>query len=562
MRKLLSRILSLSIGTKLTLTFITLICITSVPLSFVVVELSERIFYENILKSLRENIASEEFQLRYYIINRDYWSLFKFVKGLAQKKSVYEAAVVDETGKVLAHSDPQRFPIGSKYKVNGDINYLIPGLGSEVGSVILTLDRESIWAEFKPIKLLLMFSALPFTMLSLLLGVLISYRIKSRLSKIRSSIEQVRKGDLKGLNRVEFLEKDELQDFSDFLFESIEALKNYYQNMDYAQKFYMSILNSINEIVFVVDEEGRIFYANDKVKSLGYEINELVGLDLKNLIETQSALMEGNGQSYREVFVKGKEKNIPALMGIARYGDWNVITLIDISERKEMEDRIRKMELFSTLGEMSANFAHELKNAMLPLNLLTPVEELSEEDVKVIRRSISRMGKLVNMFLNFARPSPIEMVKFKLSVMVNEVISLVEMKAKDKGVRISKVVEEAELVSSKDMLEIILINLLSNAIDAVGEGGEVGLKAYLRGSVLHIEVWDKGEGIPEDKVYKIFEPFYTTKENGSGLGLSIVLRNVYLLKGNVEVESEPGRGSIFKVHIPVQGVQDEEHTPG
>jgi len=557
MEKLVGKVLSLSIGTKLALTFLFSICMTSILLSFVVIRLSEGIFYENITKSLRGSIAAEELQLRYYVINRDYWSIFKFIKGIAQINHVYEVAVVDGEGKVLAHSDPERFPIGSDYRVKGDIVYPLPGVGSDVGSIILTLDRERMLAEFRPVKLLIISSAFPFTMLSLLLGFFISYRIKGRLSKIKASMERVRRGNVGEVRRVEFLEKDELQEFSDFLFETMEALRNYYQNIDYAQRFYMSLLNSINEIILVVDEGGRILYANDKVRHLGYEMEELVGLELGSLVEVQDNLMQG----YREVVVKGKGGRVPALMGIARYGDWDVVTLIDISERKEMEERIKRMELLSTLGEMSANFAHELKNAMLPLSLLMSVDELSKEDVDTVKRSLSRMGKLVNMFLNFARPFPTEKVKFKLQAMVEDVLSVVEVKAREKGVKVIKEVEEAEIVSYRDMLEVILINLLSNAIDAVREGGEVGLRAYLKGEVLYLEVWDKGEGIPKDRLSKIFEPFYTTKRGGSGLGLSIVLRNVYLLSGSVDVESEPGIGSLFKVKVPVQGVKDEENTP-
>ncbi|RLJ70548.1 PAS domain S-box-containing protein [Hydrogenivirga caldilitoris] len=561
MKRLIYRLLSLNIGTKLTITFIFLIFITSVPLSYVVINLSERIFYENTVKSLKDNIISEEFQLRYYMINRDYWSLFKFVKGLAQKNSVSEAAVIDGKGRVLAHSDPQRYPIGSEYSGKGDISYPIVGLGSEVGSVVLLLNRESIWAEFKPIRLFLMFSALPFALISLLLGVLISYRIRSRLSRIEKSIEVAKKGNLAELERVEFLEKDELQDFADFLFETIKALRNYYENIDFAQRFYGNLLNTINELVFVTDRDGKVFYVNDKVRDIGYRMEELIGRSIESIVEYPKEFVQEKESKYREVRVKGRDRAIPALMGVAHYEDWNIVTLVDISDRKVLEEKLKRMELFSTLGEMSANLAHELKNAMLPLNLLSSVDKLSEEDLFVIRNSLSRMTRLVNMFLNFAKPSSVERTKFKLSLVVDEVLSLTETKVKEKNVRIVKKVEDVEVASSRDLIEIILINLLSNAIDAVEERGEVGIQVFLEGGILNIEVWDTGKGIPEEEKEKVFEPFYTTKEGGSGLGLSIVLRNVYLLKGTLELNSEPGKGSIFKIKIPVQGAEHGKYPP-
>ena len=559
MERLIAKVLSLSIGTKLTLTFIALIAMTSIPLSFVVIQFSEKVFYENVVKSLRDTIVSEELQIRYYIINRDYWSLFKLVRGLADKTAVREAVVVDGNGKVLAHSDPQRYPIGSSYGGKVDIDYPIKGFRTSIGSVKLVLDEESIWAEFAPVKLFLMFSALPFTLISLVLGLFISYRIRSRLFRITASIEQIRKGDLSNLNRVEFREKDELQEFADFLFSTIKALKNYYENIDYAQKFYMNLLNTINEIVFVTDEEGRIFYANDNVRSIGYKLNDLLGLKIDSLVRYNTK--EEKTNKYREVLILGKHREIPALMGEVIYENWRIVTLIDISDRKAMEEELRRREAMSILGEMSANFAHELKNAMLPLKLLSSVDSFSEEDVRVIRNSLMKMDRLVNMFLNFARPVPVEKTKFSLTSIVEDILSLIERKAKEKGVKLIKDVDDVEVVSSRELIEIILVNLLSNAVDAVDGGGEVGVRVRVREDTLKIEVWDTGRGIPKEDLDRIFEPFYTTKDSGSGLGLSIVMKNVYLLKGSIQVNSEEGKGTIFKVSIPIQGVQGGKHTP-
>ncbi len=559
MERLIAKALSLSIGTKLTLTFIALIAMTSIPLSFVVIQFSEKVFYENVVKSLRDTIVSEELQIRYYIINRDYWSLFKLVRGLADKTAVREAVVVDGNGKVLAHSDPQRYPIGSSYGGKVDIDYPIKGFRTSIGSVKLVLDEESIWAEFAPVKLFLMFSALPFTLISLVLGLFISYRIRSRLFRITASIEQIRKGDLSNLNRVEFREKDELQEFADFLFSTIKALKNYYENIDYAQKFYMNLLNTINEIVFVTDEEGRIFYANDNVRSIGYKLNDLLGLKIDSLVRYNTK--EEKTNKYREVLILGKHREIPALMGEVIYENWRIVTLIDISDRKAMEEELRRREAMSILGEMSANFAHELKNAMLPLKLLSSVDSFSEEDVRVIRNSLMKMDRLVNMFLNFARPVPVEKTKFSLTSIVEDILSLIERKAKEKGIKLIKDVDDVEVVSSRELIEIILVNLLSNAVDAVDGGGEVGVRVRVVENLLKIEVWDTGRGIPKEDLDRIFEPFYTTKDSGSGLGLSIVMKNVYLLKGSIQVNSEEGKGTIFKVSIPIQGVQGGKHTP-
>ncbi len=554
MKKLVGKLLNLSIGTKLTLTFIALIAITSIPLSFMVIRFSEKVYYERLYKSLIGSVRSEELQIRYYIINRDFWSLFKFVKGLMEKSPVSEAVVIDGKGHVLAHSNPQKYPIGSLYTKEGDINYPIVGLSSEIGKVILTLDKDSIKAEFKPIRFFLIASAVPFTGISFLLGLFISHRINSRLKKIKSSIKEVKKGNLENVKKVEFKEKDELQELSDFLYEIIQALKNYYENISYAQKFYMNILDTINELVFVVDKEDRIFYVNKKVESFGYKINNLIGLNIENIIENLEK-ENGNNSNYREVLLKleGNREAIPMLMGTVAYEDWRIITLIDISERKKMEDKLKRAEILSRLGEMSVNFAHELKNAMLPLNLLSGVSEFSDDDIDVIKNSLTRINKLVNTFLNFAKPVPVEITKFNLSSVIEDILSIVESKARSKSIKFIKNVKDIEIKSSRDLLEIVLINLLLNAVEAIDDSGEVGVSAYIKEGELYIEVWDTGKGMREDEMKRVFEPFYTTKESGSGLGLSIVMKNIYLLGGSLELDSKPGKGTIFKLHIPLAG---------
>ncbi len=560
MKGLLSKVLSLNMGTKLSLTFALLIALTSVPLSFIIVSYSKKTFYNGILNSVRESLMSEELQLRNHIINRDYWSLFKLVKSLSEKSYVREAVVIDGLGKVLAHSDPQKHPIGSSFGRAGDVEFRVRGFNKDIGKVVVFLDREMIAESFRPIRLFLMASALPFSAVSVLLGFFISYRIRSRLLRIKDSMRKVREGSLKGIERVEFWEKDELQEFSDFLFETISRLKSYHDNLEYAQSFYKNLLDTINELVMVTDQEGKILYANRKIEALGFSMDDLLGLGIENIVEDREG---ADFSSYREVKVKGKNGSFPALMSVSPVGEWKIISLVDISERKLMEEKLRKMEILSSLGEMSASFAHELKNTMLPLKLLSSVDHLTEEDMEVIRRCIGKADRLVNTFLNFARPTSAEVTKLHLAKVVGDVLFFLEAKIKEKRVNLRKEVENNNVFTNREMLETILINLLSNAVDAVDEGGEVGIRAFVSEGILNVEVWDRGKGIPKEDIDRVFNPFYTTKNSGTGLGLAIVMRNVYLLKGSVEVMSEEGKGTTFKVYIPCRGQEDEgKNTAG
>lgn len=548
------KILSLNIGQKLTLAFLTAIILTSVPLSIMVVGISKRLFFEYSVNSVLDNLRSEEFQLRYHIINRDYWSLFKFTKGLAEKPIVKEVCILDKWGRVLAHSDPQRYPIGSEYPEEGDLSYTIEGVDTNIGKIAVTLDPKAIDAQFAPVKLFLIGSALPSTILSILFGFLIAQRIKSRMDRVRSEMRKLREGRFEEIERVEFLEKDELQDFSDFIFETFEKIREYYDNMEFAQRFYVNLLSSISEVVLVTDKEGRILYANRAIERTGYALNEVIGESIDRFVKREEIPYEGG--PYREVLFKGRKESFPALMGEVDTGEWSIITLVDISERKALEESMKRMELFSVLGEMSANFAHEIKNAMLPLKLLTDIDELGREDVETIKTSITRMDRLVNLFLNFARSSDTKVNKVNLRRFVEEILFFLKPKLEEKEVRLVTDIGECEALISKDLVELILINLITNAIDAVERRGKVEVRGRCEGDLLILEVKDNGKGIPKEELGKIFDPFYTSKKGGTGLGLAIVMKNLYLLGGSVEVSSEVGKGSIFRVKIPVQGAED------
>jgi signal transduction histidine kinase len=244
---------------------------------------------------------------------------------------------------------------------------------------------------------------------------------------------------------------------------------------------------------------------------------------------------------------KGEESY--ALAVLVPWVDAFIFTLKDITELKRSEELVKRMEVFSLLGEMSAYLAHELKNATLPLRLLSEVSEWNEDDIKVVRASIERVDKIVSSFLQFAKPVEEEKREFSSWQLVEDVLKIYEPAIKKKDIDLVLDVMDFKLYTNKTALEIILSNLLKNAIEAVDGKGKIEISLRKEGKKTVLMVKDNGHGIPKKHIKKVFDPFFSTKRDSTGLGLSTVARYVQMLEGRLSVFSEEGKGSTFLVEV-------------
>ena len=230
-------------------------------------------------------------------------------------------------------------------------------------------------------------------------------------------------------------------------------------------------------------------------------------------------------------------------------------------ELEESHRQLMQSEKLAALGRIAAGIAHELRNPLSSIKILfhSLVEEFGldekrPEDVEVMRSQIERMEELIRRFLDFARPSAPLPQWVDLSEVVENTVSLLEhqMRGSDISLRM-ELAPGLVVFADRDHLRQMIFNLTLNAVQAMPEGGELRIRTErLPGEAL-VEISDTGEGIPEEIMDRIFEPFFSTKEEGIGLGLSIVERIVKEHKGRIEVESSPGKGATFRVYLPIEG---------
>ena len=227
---------------------------------------------------------------------------------------------------------------------------------------------------------------------------------------------------------------------------------------------------------------------------------------------------------------------------------------------QQAEEERRRVDRLAALGQLSAGLAHELRN---PLGTIRASSEMltrslaAENDVAremagFIASEVDRCNSLITRFLQFARPLELQVAPADLSQTLARAVALAEREAPAIAFYRNYQPDIAPFPFDAELLERVFYNLLLNAAQASPPGGAVTLKTRAAGANAEISVIDRGSGIDPTHRDSIFNPFFTTKPAGVGLGLAIVSKIVDEHGGNISVESEPGKGSVFLVTLPME----------
>jgi len=220
---------------------------------------------------------------------------------------------------------------------------------------------------------------------------------------------------------------------------------------------------------------------------------------------------------------------------------------------------------WSELAAAVGGLAHEIKNPLSTINLNldllkedwaepeTPAEKRSRRKIEIIQREIQRLNEILNSFLQLVRVQDIHLTPQHVNAIVDEMLHFVAPEAAAKGVEIVKYLgsDLPPLLIDAKLFKQAMLNLVLNAEDAMEGGGQLTVRTCRQGDDVCIELTDTGKGIAPDALGKIFDAYYSTKKNGTGLGLPTTRWIIRQHGGTIEALSEPGRGSRFIVRIPV-----------
>ncbi|RBP00849.1 ATP-binding protein [Rossellomorea aquimaris] len=238
-----------------------------------------------------------------------------------------------------------------------------------------------------------------------------------------------------------------------------------------------------------------------------------------------------------------------------------ILTIYLIENRLEqvrIKKELIKAEKFNVVSELAASVAHEIRNPMTTVRgfmQLLQRETLTKEQKSFIDISIQELDHaqdVINQYLSLAKPQTEEYEVFSLTDTLNESVDVMSTYAVMNSIKINKNMEDGLMIKGmKIEVKQVLLNLLKNAIEAVKENGEITAAAHVQkdGRIM-IVIQDNGVGMPPEQLKVLGRPYYSTKEKGTGLGLTVSYQIVKRMKGEIQVESEPGQGTVFRVFLP------------
>ncbi len=358
------------------------------------------------------------------------------------------------------------------------------------------------------------------------------------------------------------------------LYEEIINVKNYYEN----------IMHSIPSGVITTDLSGRVVTVNKGAEyilniSADRYVNQHISSLFKRISDDKFDIMRSikdgeNIINYELTFENETGEN--AVLGVSvsvLKNDRNriigsVINLTDFTTKKLLENQVQRAEQLAALGEMSAGLAHEIKNPLTSIRGFTQLlpkkiqdQAFLERYIDIVSRESKRLDDIVERFLSFARPRHSGKQPCNINDILLNTLSLVHYQVEKNGIKLNqKLLDIPNVEGDWQQLEQVFINIILNAVQMMDK--EIKELSIFTSSIVKkmvdnryrqfvvIRVMDNGPGIPQDKISKIFHPFYTTRKSGTGLGLSITNQIIEEHNGTIEVSSRLGEGTTFMIYLP------------
>ncbi|WP_018130547.1 PAS domain S-box protein [Effusibacillus pohliae] len=339
-----------------------------------------------------------------------------------------------------------------------------------------------------------------------------------------------------------------------------------------AEAMYRSLVEEAMIGVYIY-QDGRFVYVNPRMAEIfGYTQEEMLQMDVLDLFapEDQPLVarnirrrMSGEVQSLRyqvrAVGKNGTQIDLEVHGALTVYNGRPAITgtYLDISERKQTEELLRESDKLAAVGQLAAGVAHEIRNPLTALKgflqLLKTKTDANQDYFDIMLSELERINLIVNEFLVLAKPQVIHFEPKDVRLLLQNVIALLDTQAILNNVQIfTQFADDLPLVNcAENQLKQVFINILKNGIEAMPGGGHIEIQVKRRGrDQILIRFADQGCGIPEDRLSKLGEPFYTTKEKGTGLGLMVSHKIIEAHRGKISINSLVGKGTRVDVILP------------
>jgi PAS domain S-box-containing protein len=340
-----------------------------------------------------------------------------------------------------------------------------------------------------------------------------------------------------------------------------------------SEKRYFSIFEKSNDLILLTDNENRVIAANPAaLQVLRYQEDELYDTRLSDLFanneeaeDFKERLRTAEGVLQREYAFKSAAGQQLDVMMNASVLDANkqlyLCIIQDITARKQKEREKQQQEKFVITGRIARLIAHEVRNPLT--NILLAVSQVKSEPLSedpnaqlyldIMERNCHRINQLVTELLESTKLSDMHLTPLSINALVNKALTLADDRFQLNNITVEKRLEQVTsmIMGDEDKLIIALLNIIINGIEAMKAGeGKMVISSYTDQNNVCLRITDNGSGIEPQNLVKLFEPFFTNKTKGTGLGLTATQNIVIQHKGTIAVDSTPGKGTTFTLCFP------------
>jgi signal transduction histidine kinase len=470
-------------------------------------------------------------------------------------------------GKVLA-GPPQVYELDLPF-TNGDQPF--GEVRVVVSSGLLLNDISSSVRQFGTISLLAL-------VISTVLAAVVSRATLAPLSDISAQLDRISagqydspSGDAKGFTPG----TDELGQVSRKITQVGQQLRGVHEIFSTLRENMDSVMAGLEDGLLLFTRDARAVMVSPAAEKflgapaghfLGRRVNEIFPLG-----HPLHAVLHVEGDELSEIAaetdldtIAGTRRVSVSVQAIQENGErmGALVTLRDLDSIESINTQLQVSERLAALGRITAGVAHEVKNPLNSMRLwlenlkesLPPEPDSgSQQAVQVLDKEIDRLDAVVKRFLDFTRPMEIRLEATQIADVLKDVVEIAKPQLQKAKIHVAQLlpIDVPEVYVDRALLKQAVLNLVLNAVEAMPSGGQLRLMLSRRGEMAEITVGDTGKGIPLENRQKIFQLFFTTRPGGSGIGLASTFRIVQLHNGSIDFTSEVGRGTTFRIELPL-----------
>lgn len=359
----------------------------------------------------------------------------------------------------------------------------------------------------------------------------------------------------------------------------LDDLTRMFHQVEHAKREWETTVDAIDAGIVLTDEAGRVLRANNTLARWAKSTSrDMVGQFCWHVVHNQaeppdfcphSRVIAGTKEPCESEI---EDKYLGGVFRTTAFPLYNpegkfvgaVSVLKDVSEEKRMQAQLIQSEKLAATGRLAASLAHEINNPLQGIQGCLELVEIAQSDAEqeqylaMARKEVSRLGTLVKSMLELARPSRGTPTRINIVDLITDVLALSNPSIQKNSIHVETQLDEAmpAIIGVADQLKQVFLNLVLNAIEAMPNGGNLEIRGHSpKNGWLTVSITDSGNGIPADQLSHLFEPFYSTKTQGIGLGLSISHDILTTHGGRLTVESQIGKGSVFTAWLPITPAQ-------